>query len=80
MKEFPVSDIVIAIPAGSLLFFLLCVFIVAFTLLFVRKRQQPKIQKQQIKEQFSKNLLEAQLEIREQMLKPIGYELHDNLG
>ncbi|MBL6444707.1 hypothetical protein JMN32_00195 [Fulvivirga sp. 29W222] len=80
MKEFPVSDIVIAITAGSLLFFLLCAFIVAFTLVFVRKRQQHKIEKQQIKDQFSKNLLEAQLEIREQTLKHIGYELHDNLG
>ncbi|GAA0892593.1 hypothetical protein GCM10009122_22720 [Fulvivirga kasyanovii] len=80
MKEFPISDIVVAITAGSLLFFLLCAFIVAFTLVFVRKRQQYKIEKQQIKDQFSNNLLEAQLEIREQTLKHIGYELHDNFG
>ncbi|MBL6447928.1 hypothetical protein JMN32_16550 [Fulvivirga sp. 29W222] len=80
MKEYPISDIVIAITAGSLLLFLLCTFIVAFTLVFVRKRQQHKIEKQQIKEQFSKNLLEAQLEIREETLRHIGYELHDNLG
>lgn len=78
MSEY--SDIVVAITAGSLLFFLLCTFIIAFTLVFVRKRQQHKIEKQQIKEQFSKNLLQAQLEIREQTLKHIGYELHDNIG
>ncbi|ELR73676.1 hypothetical protein C900_02080 [Fulvivirga imtechensis AK7] len=80
MSDYPISDIVVAITAGSLLFFLLCAFIVAFTLVFVRKRQQHKIEKQQIKDLFSKNLLEAQLEIREQTLKHIGYELHDNIG
>jgi len=74
------TDIVISIIAGSLLFFLLCVFIVAFSALYLRKKQQYKIEKQQLQSQFSQTLLQSQLEIKEQTLQHIGYELHDNLG
>jgi len=73
-------DILISIIAGSLLFFLLCLFIVAFTLTYFRKKREHKMEKQRMKADFSKTLLQSQLEIKEQTLQHIGYELHDNLG
>lgn len=74
------TDILIPIVAGTLLFFLLCVFIVAFAALFRRKRQQFKIEQQNLQAKFAETLLRSQLEIKEQTLQHIGYELHDNLG
>lgn len=73
-------DILISILAGSLLFFLLCTFIVVFIALFLRKRQQFKIEMKQLESKFAQVLLQSQLEIKEQTLQHIAYELHDNLG
>ncbi len=74
------TDILVSIIAGSLLLFLLCVFIVAFAALFLRKKQQHTIEKQVLQSQFAEVLLQSQLEIKEQTLRHIAYELHDNLG
>ena len=70
MNEFN-DDILISIIAGSVLLFILCVFIVAFLALFVKKRAQHKIEKQKLKNEFSKVLLQSQLEIKNQTLKKL---------
>lgn len=74
------TDILIPIVAATLLFFLLSVFIVAFAALFLRKRQQFRIEQQNLQARFAETLLKSQLEIKEQTLQHIAYELHDNLG
>jgi signal transduction histidine kinase len=74
------ADILISIIAGSLLFFLLCVFIVAFSALYARRKQQYKVESQKLRSEFAETLLRSQLEIKEQTLQNISYELHDNLG
>ncbi len=73
-------DILISIIAGSMLFFLLCIFIVAFTLLYFKKRRQNKQKLEKLASKFAATLLQSELEIKEQTLQNIAHELHDNLG
>jgi two-component system NarL family sensor kinase len=80
MASSEIPDFVISIVVVSMLFFLLSAFFIAFAALFYRKKQQHKLEKQQLQSQFSQILLQAQLEIQEHTLKQVAYELHDNLG
>ena len=74
------TEIWFSIIAGSLLLFLLCTFIVAFTMLYIKRRRQHNIEKQQLETQFEQTLLQSELEIKEQTLQYVASELHDNLG
>lgn len=74
------KDILISVIAGSLLFFLLCVFIVAFTLLYLKKRKEHKLKQEKLASEFAETLLRSELEIKEQTLQNISNELHDNIG
>ena len=44
------------------------------------KQIRNRKEKERIQSQFAQTLLQTQLEIQEQTLQHIGYELHDNLG
>jgi len=74
------KDILISVIAGSILLFLLCVFIVAFTMLYFKKKKQYQHEKEKLASEFAEILLKSKLEIKEQTLQNIAYELHDNLG
>lgn len=80
MKNEINNDVLISVIAGSILLFLLCVFIVAFTLLYLKKRRQHRLEQEKLASDFAETLLQSQLEIKEETLKNIGYELHDNIG
>ncbi len=75
-----VTEIELIILVGSILSLSLVSFIIVF-LFFYQKRyfiQEKKIA--EIREQASKEILKAQLEIREITLKSVGQEIHDNSG
>jgi len=74
------GDIMISILAGSLLLFLLCTFIFAFSLLYLRKRRFHSIEKQKLASEYESALLQTQLEIKEQLMQDMSHEVHDNLG
>ncbi len=70
------TQFLIPIIAGTVLFSGLAVFIVLF--IFQYRRAQQKFEWE--RQQFKQTLLEAEIEIREQTLKNISQELHDNFG
>ena len=61
-------------------FLLLGLFIIFLSLLYSKKQIRNRKEKERIQSQFAQTLLQTQLEIQEQTLQHIGYELHDNLG
>ncbi len=62
----------------SSVFFVVLLFFFAISIsLRYRKRRK---ENEDLKTQFSQTLIQSQLEIREQTLRYISYELHDNLG
>lgn len=74
------KDIILAIVTGTLLFLLLASFIIAFWMIYKRRRKEHVREKEQMKSLFEQELLKSHLEIREQTLKNISQEIHDNIG
>jgi two-component system NarL family sensor kinase len=77
----PTSKIVIAIfVVSTFLVLLLLGFILMILFINRRKEQNFAIKLEQIKTNFEKEILKAQLEIQEQTFQYISQEIHDNIG
>lgn len=74
------SDIVIAVFAGTLILLLLGSFGIIFTLIYKKKQQANKKEKQLMQREFEHDILQTQIEIQEQTFKNISQEIHDNIG
>lgn len=74
------SELIILFVAGISLLFLACGYIVYFLVFYQRNQQKNILEKSAREAGFQQELMRSQLEIKEQTLKHIGYELHDNLG
>jgi signal transduction histidine kinase len=64
----------------SSIFTLVAVFVVAYMLYFKRRKTSLLNEKEQLKEAFNQQLLQAQIEVQETTFQHIGKELHDNVG
>ncbi|WP_276372926.1 ATP-binding protein [Chryseolinea sp. H1M3-3] len=64
------TSVIVMISLGLIILFLI----------FQNKRYHHLKDTQTLKDKFTQTLLESQLEIKEQTLQHIAYELHDNLG
>lgn len=73
-------DIYSFLVAGTLILLLLFCFIVVFLFLYKNRQQKHRYELRAMEDRYGKEILLAQLEIREQTLKYISEELHDNLG
>lgn len=74
-----ISEVVVIVLAGTFLMLLLVIFIVSF--FFVHQRRQQKFQQEKatLKAQFEQEILTSQNEIKEETMKFISRELHDNV-
>lgn len=63
-----------------ILLVLMGVFIILLSFVFGQKKKLFLLEKEQAAEAFRQTLLQSQLEIREDTLKHVAKELHDNLG
>ena len=80
IMEYKDTEIIIAIVAASILFILLTGFIVAFLFFYNRKK---RIHFEELKEQqrfLKEEGFRSEMEIREQTLRHISEEIHDNVG
>lgn len=55
-------------------------FVIVFFVVFQKRKNKLLIEKYEQKRQFEEELSKSRLEIQEQTLKNIGWELHDNVG
>ena len=74
------EEVVFAILINGFVFILLVSFIVVFILYYQKRRHAHFNEMNSAKIKFQQTLLESQLEIKEQTLRHIASELHDNLG
>lgn len=58
----------------------LCVIVVFLFIIFQKKKNVLLLKQAEDKKQFEKEISESQVEIREQILRNISWELHDNIG
>lgn len=78
--QFGNEEIVVTILLGTTLTLFFAIVIVFLFALFNNKNKLNILDKERTKKAFERALLQAQLEIKEQTLQHIAYELHDNLG
>ena len=64
----------------SLIFILLVIVIIVLFLVFIKRKNNLLTEKQQAQREFENAIAETQIEIREQTLRNISWELHDNIG
>jgi two-component system, NarL family, sensor kinase len=60
--------------------FSLCLILILFFTIFQKKKNVLLLKQAEDKKQFEKEISESQVEIREQILRNISWELHDNIG
>ena len=78
----PVStkEIVSLIGLTSIVFLIAPIFLIRYVLLYNRKKKKHEEEKQAMVKTLETELLRTQMEVQEQTLKTIAYDLHDNIG
>lgn len=74
------NDIFIMIITITVVLLILLTFIVSFLFMYKSRQTRHHAEMKSVEEKYNQELLQAQLEIREQTLKNIAEEIHDNVG
>jgi signal transduction histidine kinase len=74
------QEIQLTIILGSLVVIFFGVILVITITQYKQREFKHQLEKDLLKREFSHTLLQSQLEIKEQTLRHLAYELHDNLG
>lgn len=74
------QEVYVVIVIGITLGLILVGFIVSMLVLYQRRAHRQEQELVRVKDQFDRELLQSQLEIKEATFKNIAQELHDNIG
>ncbi|HEY4111703.1 sensor histidine kinase [Puia sp.] len=74
------SDIIIVIVSAAGALLLLLVFIISFLFIYKNRQVRNSVELKGVMERYNQEILKTQLEIREQTMKNISEEIHDNMG
>ena len=73
------NTLILALVSITILLLLLIVVGVLFSV-FIRRKNELLIEQQDSQKRFEREIAESQIEIREETLRNISWELHDNIG
>jgi two-component system NarL family sensor kinase len=74
------NEFIVAILAGTILFLLFAGFIIAYILIYRKKRSRHFQEMDKMKTIFNEEILKSRLEIQEHTFNHISQEIHDNVG
>jgi two-component system, NarL family, sensor kinase len=74
------NDIYIMVITVTAVLLILLVFIVSFLFIYKNRQMRHHSEMKSVTEKYNEELLKTQLEIKEQTLKNIAEEIHDNVG
>lgn len=74
------QDIFTTVMAVTMVLLLLLGFIVSFIFIYNKRQIRHKIEMSLVKERYTQEILQTELEIKEQTLKNLSEEIHDNVG
>ena len=74
------KEIQILVLVGITILLLLVVIVAVLFSVFMKRKNVLLLEKQEEKKRFEQEIVEAQIEIREETLRHISWELHDNIG
>lgn len=70
----------IVLIVSTIIIVLVVLFLIVLFTIFQRRKNQLLTEKAEEKKRFEKEIAETQIEIREETLRNISWELHDNIG
>lgn len=71
---------VLAILFGSIMLLTIGIFMFVMVLVYQKKKIRSMKEQEEIRSNYMRSVLKAKVEIREETLKYVGQELHDNIG
>jgi len=74
------NDIFITIISVIAVLLILLVFIISFLFMYKNRQNRHKREMELAEEKYNREILQTQLEIKEQTMKNIAEEIHDNVG
>ena len=74
------NDIYVMVISVTLVLLLLLIFIVSFLFIYKNRQMRHRLEMESVKEKYNEEILKTQLEIKEQTMKNISEEIHDNVG
>ncbi|MFT3675147.1 MAG: sensor histidine kinase [Chitinophagaceae bacterium] len=74
------KDILLMIVSVTAVLLIMVIFIVSFLLIYKNRQLKHQAELASVQEKFNQEILKTQLEIKEQTLKNISEEIHDNVG
>ena len=74
------TDIIIIIISATIALLILLTFIIVFMFIYKNRQARNDLELKGVEEKYNQEILKTQLEIREQTLKNISEEIHDNMG
>ncbi|HEY9194605.1 MAG TPA: ATP-binding protein [Mucilaginibacter sp.] len=74
------KEIIYLIGLTSLIFLIAPLFLIMYVISYNRKKQKHQEEKILLQKAFENELLKTQMEVQEQTLKTVAYDLHDNIG
>lgn len=73
-------EIILAVLFATIVLVLLAFFLLFFLVKYRHKSNAYIVEKENLKKEYEQALLQAQIEVQENTLSALGYELHDNIG
>lgn len=74
------KEIISLITLASIIFLIAPLFLIRYVLLYNKKKRKHTEEKMLLQEAYETELLKTQIEVQEQTLKTVAYDLHDNIG
>lgn len=74
------KEIIFLISIITIIFLTIPLFLIAYIRLYNRRKKKHVEEKEILKSTFENELLKSQMEVQEQTLKTVAYDLHDNIG
>lgn len=74
------KEVLFLIGLTTVIFLIAPLFLIVYVNLYNRRKKKHAEEKESLKQAFNTELLKTQMEVQEQTLKTIGYDLHDNIG
>ncbi|MBP1653160.1 MAG: hypothetical protein H6Q26_3317 [Bacteroidetes bacterium] len=74
------KEVLFLIGLTTIIFLIAPLFLIVYVNLYNRRKKKHAEEKESLKQAFDTELLKTQMEVQEQTLKTIGYDLHDNIG
>lgn len=70
----------IAIIIATLTAIVLCTILISLFVVFQKRKNKLLVEREENRKRFEREIAETQIEIREETLRNISWELHDNIG